>query len=485
APEIQGKILDADKGTGKTTTALQALWLLGLLKEPGVVVGNNLCRRVWVDPDSDAQQFFGLFIRSLSGRNPDLQQLEKWLSMNYRAFFVSYSILDRWWKPLTEILQPKWLIYDESHYVSGATRTGKSISLNRRTDAALFLSRSPTVSFRICMTGSVENNSRLELWPQLAIAQPSQWGGSQTAFGIRYVGGVRRDWKEGGHLEFEGPTNTEELQRRLSSVLLRYTKSEIASDLPRVKWVVHDIDRATLDLNDYREAEIKFSAWLREHERDPLSSTPGVNRLRQIVALVSELSDAKILGSCKFIQDRLQADETHILLLTMRVSSARIAASTLREKGIRTFGPVHGQLPVADRVSLAREFASSDSGVYVAVISSVAESINDLMAARLTVYNDLWWNARLLGQAAARTWRSGAPHEEVEQVFMVVPGTIDDMLVEHIHRKISASSGLTPTPHSDTSLAEALAAGGGRVAGGEWERMAEILRQFPETEQYI
>lgn len=229
----EGCILAANMGLGKTLVALQAQWIDGYLEKPGLIVGPLASRGAWCGSYSDAWKHYNLYVQPLDGvknTDPMLLNMARW-------FFCHYDILHEWSGHIFDILKPATLIVDESHVVakSKARRSGSI----RQLSLGAFFDR------RILLTGTPIQNHRMDLWHQLAIAQPRQWAESYIPFGQRYSGGKRMAPEEGGHWSFDEETNTEELVARLAGTFLRYTTHDVTDQLPELERIGVPIDSST------------------------------------------------------------------------------------------------------------------------------------------------------------------------------------------------------------------------------------------------
>ena len=460
-PDREGAILAADMGLRKTATALHALWLDGYLNRCGLVVGPPVAQETWCDPDGDARAFFGLEIVPLEGMKniaPEILQHHKW-------FFCHYGILKAWYSWLFAVLKPASVIFDESHNLQHPN--------TQRFEASRNISMCGSIERRYCLTGTPIGNRRLELWCQLAVAQPRQWGGGQFQFGVRYCAGSRQSEEEGGHWQYEGESNDFELGARLAGTLLRYTRydQDVAAQLPPMKR--HAVVAENLDeglLQQYHAARVNVVKYLQDRgelskktekftiagqtiELSANDQKPGAVRLiclTQLISILSKLKQAPALAEVI----RILGHHNRLVVFTWRIDTAAwlfeklsgIAKTTkIAGKTVQVFGPVDGEMPRHRRRELAKLFAQAPAAIYVATRGAAGVAINDLVSASACLMVDLYWNTTTLLQAESRVHRdSGVQTQDVDVYYLVVRNTIDDFMLEKLQTKASAIRSIAP-----------------------------------------
>jgi hypothetical protein len=465
-PTREGAILGADMGLGKSITAMQSLDLDGLLEQPGIVCGPLASRSAWVGEDADATRHFGMDIYPLEGKkDPDVTVLTK-----HKHVFIHYDILKPWVIWLTSTTKPAWIIFDESHLL-----------MNRwadRSEAAYNLSLWATIQRRILLTGTPIPNTRLDLWHQLAIAQPRQWGTHKHSFGMRYCGGRREAHEEGGHFVYDSETNCTELRARLAGTYLRYTKADVASELPELERRVEMCDPGEDELIEYYRASTDIIGYLKEKgeletgktsivfdgeviDVSAAANKPQAVRLRALSKLIGLLSVYKARVAVSEAIRMLDNHERVVVFTWRRDSAAAIVENlTAHYAGDKAmglapthiFGPIDGTLKQKERQARAKAFAATDSGVYVATLGAAGISLNELSAASAVLFVDLHWNTSTLSQAESRVHRDGSKHDRVEAVYLVVKNTVDELFIQKLVEKANAAAGVAENDQSGLNL---------------------------------
>lgn len=505
-PQREGAILGADMGLGKCTTTMQALWLDGLLDQPGIICGPLSAASAWCGPTSDATLYYGLDVTRVEGR----KNIEPDKLVGHRHIFVNYDIIDAWMVWLTSALQPTWVIFDEIHLLMHATAT--------RSDTAAKLSRWNTIQRRIGLSGTPIPKYRMDLWNPLRCVQPRQWGDSIHLFGMRYCGGRREvaagtDDDERVFYTYDEDTNCLELRSRLAGTLLWYTRDEVQGALPELNRRVARLEAAPDELVEYHEASTNIIDYLRKEaaaeaevatahgektfdfaawsstEAGAISqwlgdefdvkkmakrkNAKGAIRLRALSTLVGLLSQYKAQKAVDELL-RCYANHNHIVVFTWRRDAAayiceemhkRIdehylkCAETGQDPGRipAVFGPVDGTMKQPQRQALAQEFAKNPCAIYVATMGAAGIAINELSAASCGIFVDLHWNPSTLTQAESRIHRDGSPHKAVEIVYLLVANTVDEMFVDHLTKKAYAAAGIKQGDLVDARLVAELA----------------------------
>lgn len=472
----EGIILAGDPGLGKTLISLQSLHLDNLLSKPGLVIGPNIAKGVWCDDDSDAKKHYGLSILALEGvKNIDVAILNQ-----HTTFFCHFELLHAWQGWIVEKLRPAWLIIDESHLCAH----GKV----QRSDSARQVSLLASIQRRYCLTGTPIPNERPELWSQLAIAQPRQWGTSAFQFGVRYCGGQREEVDEGGqggHWTFDGESNDLELKARLAGSFLRFTTEEVESELPPM--TRHVIEARCQDdklLDDYSLAQRDIGRYLREHQGEALpkdtetirfgslevtidreyksaANKAGAARLVALSTLIGILSKMKQQAALQAVNDVMIAHD-RLVVFTWRIATAEwiynkladdlAAGRLIAGKRPELFGPVHGEMKMERRKELARLFAAQDCSIYIATMGSAGTSINSLSAATAGLMVDLHWNTAQLRQAEKRIHRDGGLMVPKDIYYLVLRHTVDDLFLEKLREKAQRAASLAANDTAGMSL---------------------------------
>lgn len=493
----EGCILGADMGLGKTVATLQSLHLDNLLDQPGVICGPLPAAAAWCGPNTDATKHFGIEVKLLRGKKePKLEQLA-----NLQYCFINYDILPAWYIWVCANLKPAWVIFDECHLLMSHTA--------QRSEAAYKLSHWHSIERRIGLTGTPIPKNRLDLWNQLRIVQPRQWDESKHRFGLRYCG-ARKEFASGCEDEerefwiYDGESNDTELRARLAGVLLRYTRYEVQGALPELTRNAHRLQFTARQLEDYiaashdivgylsNKGELRVGTstvtWGNKKIKLKASETaPKGLRLRAISTLIGLLSDLKAVAAAQLAVSKLEIHK-HIVIFAWRRAAAKLIADTLRanaafgRKGPLILGPIDGSMKQKERQFQAMEFARYPYSIYVATLGAAGIAINELAAGSCVIFSDLHWNTSVLTQAESRLHRDGSPHRQIEANYLVVDGTIDDLLIQHLSMKADAAAAINPNDQVGVNLVGDLNCNSGTTTDDSLDTICELLSQMEGDE---
>ena len=458
-PELEGRLLAANMGLGKSICALQALWEDGYLQRPGLVCGPSLGRSTWCGLYSDATKHYGFGITPLSGvTNTDRSVLEGggW-------FYIHYDILNAWHAWISAVLRPAAIVFDEVHLLCNYK--------SQRHRDAVSMSLAASVERRIGLTGTPIPNERAELWGVMRTLQPRQWDSRPEKFWSRFCGGQREDDRAGGHWVMTQDTNTLELRARLAGDYLRYTQADAKINLPpATRHRIAIEDTTSVAMEEYWLAERSIKEYIKQYGVSTpvdgalslgggasvgipksLQAKPGYWRIVAMNTLMGLLSDIKRQAAPRAVFDALNQHDM-LVVFTQRVASAKRLVADIQAQdttgSIAIFGPVSGETSHDTRLEIASKFAemkgTGQRAVFVATIGSAGISFNQLVAAESALFVDLWWRPCDLLQAEGRILRIGQTASSVNFYYLVVPNTLDDHILALLDEKARSASEVSP-----------------------------------------
>lgn len=491
-PQRQGCILGAFAGAGKTIPTLQALWLDGYLHRSLLICGPLSSRETWCGPNSDAKRHFDMDVCPLVGTTPNERLLQE-----HQWFFIHYDIVGPWLSVLGRAFTAASLVVDESQDVCNFSA--------QRTKDVIALSKKSTIERRVLLSGTPIPKTRMDLWAQLAIAQPNQWSDTPHKFGVRHLDGKRLSHEEGqGHWVYEGESNTLELRARLAGVYLRYT-DEVDSTIPKLKREVIDLSK-DVDLTEYWTAQAsgvkkkgpkkdkKPSETIKAGNLDISLDAPRIPdqpkthypaQLVSLTQLIVLLEKAKARASVSEIVKRTGQYEKLIVFCWMR-ETAKLIAQELKRYANQAYpadwivGPVDGSIVEDKRVPYLRKFAELDRGVFVCTRGAFKTSRNELACASLAVQISPGWNPSENIQTEARIKRKGNSHAEVTALYFRVPGTVDDLFLSILEKKAKESRAMADADTQGLHLVADLSPQGLGDAGPDLDAIVAILAEMEE-----
>lgn len=330
---------------------------------------------------------------------------------------MSYGIMVSRFAELSQI-PFNCIVFDESHYI-------KSPKAQRsRVARSLVKSGVPRVLF---LSGTPFMNRPSELFTALNMLDPKSYSNfyhyAARYCGWQYMGGV---WVRPDR---DVVTNASELAERLSDVMLRRTKKDVALELP-------DLSRSFVpvtipNMAEYRQAKKSLRDWLRSREKevkDPGHILTRLNVLRQI------MGQGKVKAAIELAEDVLESNH-QVVLFAHHKEVVQGLIDGLKQYGL---GVIDGSTPVKERQRLIDTFANqsltSNHQMRVMIITVAGAEGIDLYSASYIIFVEREWTPAREEQAEARLHRIGQKNP-VSSYYLVATGTVDEKLNEVIEGK--------------------------------------------------
>jgi len=241
----------APPGAGKTLVGL------GLLAHRGnarrLVITKAGARSTWADQTQRYTSLRPILLRGTSPMpvRPDAGVL----------YITAWETLKYWRKELCAF-SPEVVVYDETHWLRAGKRYKPIVGPDGRTrfkdldntfSAACEVARRS--DWHLSLTATPIPGRVIDLWPQLELCEPYQWGG-RHAFGVRYAGGTQNSYG----WEYKGLSNAEELRSRLVFIRERVSDTEVNKLLPPkrrevIRLEVSDQSRPAAFKRDMKQAQ--------------------------------------------------------------------------------------------------------------------------------------------------------------------------------------------------------------------------------------
>jgi SWI/SNF-related matrix-associated actin-dependent regulator 1 of chromatin subfamily A len=333
--------------------------------------------------------------------------------MSYRTMVLRYEEL--------KTLPFDTMIFDEAH----ALKSNKS----QQNRVARKLVKG--VPYLLLLTGTPFKNKRFELFQLLHMIDPYVWNNA-IEFGTRYCGGTFQH----GHwvVPPNGETNTEELQARLSSIMIRRTKKQVLKDLP-------DLTRASLPLHleNIKEYEKALQAAREQARNEPYK--PGraltlLNTLRQVVGR------GKVKAAIELAKELLDAGEQVVIHAHHKENVTALYSLLLPHLPFSRIGIIDGSTKPQDRKALSDAFLAGRKRVMI--VSSAGKEGLDLYSASHLIFAERQWTPSDEEQIEARLHRNGQ-RNAVTAHYLIAKGTIDERLDEIVRSKRAEFANLVET----------------------------------------
>lgn len=321
------------------------------------------------------------------------------------------------------------LVVDEIHYAANPTsKRSKALAEWRTAHAG-----APMLG----LSGTPMTARPRDLWHPLNLLWPGRFG-TKWAFEKRYCDGqfVEIPNVEKHVWVADGASRSPELHTRLSRVMLRRTKADVALELPPRERVVVDVD-------------IPVSA------RKALArAARAIDGKGGVSDLLSNIEEYKIEAACELAQQAATCGE-RVLVLTTRRATAEIIGKRL--------GAPHAD---GSDSPAERERRLAGASTAVATLYAVGTGTDYLSGFSTLIMVGLDWVPSVILQGEARVHRIGST-KPVTIYYLIGRGTLDEVVRERVLARLDQFAGVVG--------GEASGLGGSLGGGTEEELIAGII----------
>ncbi|WP_367870315.1 SNF2-related protein [Luteolibacter sp. Populi] len=407
-------ILADDMGLGKT---LQTLTHLAAEQgknpgKPSLIVAPTSVVPNWM---AEAEKFVpGLKTLLLHGakRGEDYDKIAA-----SDVVFTSYPLLVR---DYDELAKHEWhtVVLDEAQYI----KNPKSLAAH----SACKLK----AAHRICLSGTPMENHLGELWSLMRFLMPGFLADEKT-FNTQLRKPIERDRSKDAQMV---------LNRKVSPLILRRTKDQVATELPAKTEIIHGIDLTKKQTDLYESVRASMDKRVREAiaekglAKSHIIVLDALLKLRQICChplLLKTPAAEKAKESAKLdyltgeLLPTLFEEGRRILLFSQFTSMLALIEEHLVKENIRHI-KLTGQ--TKDRAALVNEFQTGEVPIFLISLKAGGTGLN-LTAADTVIHYDPWWNPAAENQATDRAHRIG----QTKPVFvhkLVCRGSIEERILE-------------------------------------------------------
>ena len=282
---------------------------------------------------------------------------------------------------------------------------------------------------RICLSGTPMENHLGELWSLMRFLMPGYLS-DEKAFNTHVRKPIEREHNPGAQLA---------LNRRISPLILRRTKDQVATELPEKTTLIHRVDLTAQQTDLYESVR----AAMDDRVRDAISSKglakshiivlDALLKLRQICChpqLLSTEAAQRVTESAKLefltadLLPTLIEEGRRILLFSQFTSMLDLIEEHLKLEQI-PYLILTGQ--TKERAKLVKEFQTGTAPIFLISLKAGGTGLN-LTAADTIIHYDPWWNPAAENQATDRAHRIG----QTKPVFvhkLVCKGTIEERIL--------------------------------------------------------
>ncbi len=412
-----GGILADDMGLGKTIQTLchlHAEKASGRANLPTLILAPKSVVPGWA---KEAAKFApSLKVLTLQG-----PQRKKYYSvLGYSDLVVtSYPVLLR----DAELLEQEfhYVVLDEAHTIKNARSriTQVAYKINAR--------------HRLCLSGTPIENHLGELWSQFHFLMPG-FLGSEDSFTRCYRKPIEKFRDEG---------RRKRLADRVAPLMLRRTKTLVATDLPPKTEMVRTIELTPKQIDLYEAVRASVSRELRDEihrrgfEASKILVLEALMKLRQICnhpKLLKLPSAQKARSSAKMdllmeLLPTMVEEGRRILIFSQFTQMLEIIEQALDKEKIK-YQTLTGSSK--DRGKLCDDFQSGKVPVFLISLRAGGTGIT-LTKADTVIHYDPWWNPALESQATDRAYRIGQQNP-VFVYKLICQGTIEEKIL-HLQQK--------------------------------------------------
>jgi superfamily II DNA or RNA helicase len=419
-------ILADDMGLGKTVQALAHVLIekeSGRLNQPALIVAPTSLVHNW---ESEAAKFApSLRVLALHG----LSRREKFADIAAHDLVITtYPLLVR----DRDVLAKQRFhiaILDEAQFIKNASTQAARVT------------RDLKVRHRLCLTGTPLENHLGELWSQFNFLAPGLLGDAR-AFAKTY----RTPIEKHGDAD-----RLSQLNQRLSALILRRTKEQVANELPAKTEILRMVELLPEQRDFYDAIRLATAARVREAiaERGIAQSQivilDALLKLRQACCdprLVKLESAERTQASAKLellmtLLPELHDEGRRVLIFSQFTSMLALIERELIKAGI-AYVTLTGD--TKDRAAPVKRFQSGEVPVFLISLKAGGTGLN-LTAADTVIHYDPWWNPAAENQATDRAHRIGQ-NKPVFVYKLVAIGTVEERIMALQQRKAALAASL-------------------------------------------
>jgi hypothetical protein len=330
---------------------------------------------------------------------------------------TSYPLLVR---DFGQLSRQHWhtLVLDEAQYIK-----------NPRARAAISAC-GLKASHRVCLSGTPMENHLGELWSLMRFLMPGFLSDEKT-FNTKIRKPIERERSESAQLA---------LNRRVSPLILRRTKDQVATELPEKTTLIHNIDLSPKQADLYESVRAAMDERVRSAISDKglakshIIVLDALLKLRQICChpgLLKSEAAQRVSESAKLeyltgdLLPTLLEEGRRILLFSQFTSVLELISGHLDRQKTK-YLKLTGQ--TRERAGLVKQFQNGGIPIFLISLKAGGTGLN-LTAADTVIHYDPWWNPAAENQATDRAHRIG----QTKPVFvhkLICRGTIEDRILD-------------------------------------------------------
>jgi len=318
-------------------------------------------------------------------------------------------------------LNPRLMIIDEVHYLKN--------SKAQRTVATMTVARfAPKV---IALSGTAIASRPKEFFNVLHLLRPDEFS-SEWTFKQTYCDPFHNGWG----WNFDGASNTKQLNERTRDVVIRRLKSEVLPDLPPRTRQFLPIQLTPEQRTIYDIAQDEWEQRINEYYLNGEPIPPGT-MLVMLSELRKKCGEIKIPYACEWVREYNSSTGKPLIVFAHHSDIIQGISLGLDNLKVAT---IMGKTPSKDRMDIVDAFQKGHIDVLICSTLAAKEGLT-LTKADTILFIEREWVPSDEEQAEARIHRIGQDSSNVHSVYLSCINTVDehfDRVVEQKRQVVKA-----------------------------------------------
>jgi superfamily II DNA or RNA helicase len=419
-------ILADDMGLGKTIQTLAHIMVekeSGRMRYPVLVVAPTSLMTNWKSEASRFAPLLKVLILQGNERRDNFDRIG-----NHDLILTTYPLLSRD-KDILLNYDYHLLILDEAQVIKNPNTMAHRIVQQIR------------AKHRLCLTGTPMENHLGELWSLFHFLMPGFLGDHK-----KFTQTFRKPIEKR-----QDQDRQQTLTRRVRPFMLRRTKEEVVSELPKKTEIVQHIELLPTQRDLYESVRLamhsKIQVEIEERglKRSQIVILDALLKMRQVccdprLLKIDSAKNVRESAKLQFLIDTLPEmieENRKILLFSQFTSMLALIEIELKKLKI-PYVLLTGQ--TKDRQTPIHDFQSGKVPLFLISLKAGGTGLN-LTAADTVIHYDPWWNPAVENQATDRAYRIGQD-KPVFVYKLVTVGTVEEKILDMQHYKASLFAGV-------------------------------------------
>jgi SWI/SNF-related matrix-associated actin-dependent regulator 1 of chromatin subfamily A len=408
-------------GSGKTLIGIA--WLSHPGSGTRLVITKAAARGTWREEIRKYSYFEPVVLEGRAPTNSLQERIDGLVAeQKTPVFIVAWETLIGWKDALVN-LKIDSLVMDEIHWAKNhkrvtptITRTGKTRFDPLPNTAAAVKKLADVARRRLGLTATPIPNRPKDLWAQLDLVEPWQWG-TYHKFGVRYCAGMKNAYG----WEYPGLSNEDELMERL-------------------KWSKHKISQHAISVNlpDKRRQVVRLPLAEQNRpagfKRDIVRASKTGNKDNLFEVMLFEAASRKRKYVVERVTEAVKCGQK-VVVFTGRRKDCEVLGEALSKLDCPVWC-AHGGTSTEKRDLIRHEYMEADVGILVGTGDAWGESVN-LQDTDLALFVMLPWTPRAIRQWEGRFCRLGQKRPVLIS-YIIASGTVDEHVADILLDKLPA-----------------------------------------------